>query len=292
MPPKTFIGVTGTILLLIASLFFWGAGDTEAGSARPPAFENSAPGLPMIGYLQDKGLDAAFFHAQDEVDEQEHVFCLGVFATLVGGPGDDVLVGTDGPDVILGRAGDDRINGKGGNDILCGGSGSNLIIGGAGNDFLLGGDGEDQLIGGSGDDFLRGDYADDLLIGQAGSDFLSGNQGNNILIGGSLLPEEDDLLARLFGIYRRNVLLGSTGNDVLVGDKGNDGILAFGGHDIIMGKEGDDSLVGHYGDDFLDGGEGTMDQCNGSEGSDASAGCEAVLSIERGNHRSIPPPGR
>ena len=292
MPPKKLVGVTGAILLLIASLFFWGAGDTEAGSARSPAFDNSGIGIPMIGYLEDKGLDAAIYHAQDEVDEQEHVFCLGLFATLVGGPGDDVLVGTDGPDVILGRAGDDRINGKGGDDILCAGSGSNLIIGGAGNDFLLGGDGEDQLIGGSGDDFLRGDDADDLLIGQAGSDFLSGNQGNNILIGGSLLPVEDDLLARLFGFYRRDVLLGSTGNDVLVGDKGDDGILAFGGHDIIMGKEGDDSLVGHYGDDFLDGGEGAMDQCNGSEGSDASAGCEVVRSIERGNHRSIPPPGR
>ena len=61
MPPKRLIGVTGAILLLIASLFFWGAGDTEAGSARPPAFENSAIGVPMIGYLQDKGLGRRYF---------------------------------------------------------------------------------------------------------------------------------------------------------------------------------------------------------------------------------------
>ncbi len=291
MPSGTLLWIIGATLLLIVAVFLWGAGETQAGSLTPPLWEQYADDAGLAGYWLDDDLAGATYAAQsDAVDEQEHVYCLGQLATLVGGPGDDVLVGTDGPDVILGRAGNDRINGKAGDDILCAGSGNNLIIGGAGDDYLLGGDGEDQLIGGSGQDFLRGDDADDLLIGQGGGDFLSGNQGNNILIGGSILPEEDDLLAQLFGFYRRDVLLGSTGDDILIGAKGDDALLSFGGNDILLGKEGNDSLIGHYGDDFLDGGAGAMDECNGSEGSDAAAGCEVLISIERGRHRSLPSP--
>ena len=126
------------------------------------------------------------------------------------------------------------------------------------------------------------------MFGQQGGDFLSGNQGNNILRGGDVVPEEDDILAILFGFYRRDILLGSVDNDVLIGARGNDAILAFGGHDIVQGLEGDDALIGHYGDDFLDGGDGNADECNGSEGSDASAECEIMISIERGEQRGLP----
>ncbi len=288
MPPRVLTGAIVVILALTAGLVVFGAGDTRAAVERPAAYGATVSGTLLTDYWQEDDLDGVTGAPQEEVDEQEHVYCLGSLATLVGGPGDDELIGTDGDDVILGRAGDDRINGKGGNDILCAGSGNNLVIGGAGDDYLLGGDGKDQLIGGSGQDFLRGDDGDDILIGQGGGDFLSGNQGNNILVGGSLLPEEDDLLAELFGFYRRDVLLGSTDDDVLIGGKGDDAILAFGGNDILLGREGNDSLMGHNGDDFLDGGPGAMDECDGSEGSDAAAGCEAVVSIERGRQRSLP----
>ena len=46
-------------------------------------------------------------------------------ATLIGTPGDDVLVGTDARDEIYGRARDAAISGRGGND--------NLRMGGFGN---------------------------------------------------------------------------------------------------------------------------------------------------------------
>ena len=85
-----------------------------------------------------------------------------------------------------------------------------------------------------------------------------------------------------------DIILGSVGNDTLIGGKGNDALLAFGGHDVLQGKEGNDALIGHYGDDFLDGGDGNEDECNGSEGSDASSGCEFMVSIERGEQRGVP----
>ncbi len=285
--PVRFAALVCTLSLLTAMLLVWDAGETRAGVGAP-AWVTYAQYEATASYWLDDDPGPTDAAPQDDVDEQEHVYCLGAIATLVGGPGDDILVGTDGNDVILGRAGNDRIDGKAGHDILCAGSGDNLIMGGPGDDYLLGGDGVDQLIGGSGNDFLRGDDSDDLLIGQAGGDFLSGNDGNNILLGGDVMPEEDDLLAILFGFYRRDIILGSVGNDVLIGAKGNDAMLAFGGHDILQGKEGNDTLIGHYGDDFLDGGDGNEDECNGSEGSDAAAECEFLVSIERGEQRGVP----
>lgn len=273
-------------VILLAATLTMGAGLTQAES-RNLSWADFAEHEVSARYWLDDDFEVETEIPQ-EVDEQEHVYCLGAIATLVGGPGDDILVGTEGNDVILGRAGNDRIDGKGGHDILCAGSGDNLIIGGPGDDYLLGGDGVDQLIGGPGNDFLRGDDSDDLLIGQEGGDFLSGNDGNNILLGGDPISEDDDVLATLYGFYRRDIILGSVGDDVLIGARGDDALLAFGGNDILQGMEGDDTLIGHYGDDFLDGGLGNGDECNGSEGSDASAKCEIIRSIERGEQRGLP----
>ena len=285
-PSKRLTLASAFVVLLVVALLMWSGGETYAGTVAP-AWEVFSQHDATARYWLDDDLGPERAAPQD-VDEQEHVYCLGAIATLVGGPGDDILVGTEGNDVILGRAGNDRIDGKGGHDILCAGSGDNLIYGGPGDDYLLGGEGVDQLIGGPGNDFLRGDDSDDLIIGQEGGDFLSGNEGNNILLGGDPVSEDDDILAILFGFYRRDIILGSVGNDVLIGARGDDALLAFGGHDILQGLVGDDMLIGHYGDDFLDGGEGALDECNGSEGSDASARCEFVRSIERGEQRGLP----
>ena len=134
MPSKALTLAVSVLLLLAAGLLLGDSAATRADDAHPPRLTPAVPYLPLADYWLDDDADISAGLPQDEVDEQEHVYCLGALATLVGGPGDDVLVGTDGPDVILGRAGDDRINGKGGDDILCAGSGNNLIIGGPGDD--------------------------------------------------------------------------------------------------------------------------------------------------------------
>ena len=154
-PSSQLAIVSVCIVLIVATLLLWNAGETRANDATP-AHNDFSQEIILGSYWLDDDTGPETNAPQDDVDEQEHVYCLGALATLVGGPGDDILIGTDGPDVILGRAGNDRIDGKGGHDILCAGSGDNLIIGGPGDDYLLGGDGVDQLIGGSGNDFLRG----------------------------------------------------------------------------------------------------------------------------------------
>jgi DNA-binding beta-propeller fold protein YncE len=69
--------------------------------------------------------------------------CFGGFATIVGSPKKDKLMGTRFADVIAGAGGNDRIRGLGGKDRICGGKGKDTLIGGKGRDKLLGGPGKD-----------------------------------------------------------------------------------------------------------------------------------------------------
>lgn len=70
---------------------------------------------------------------------------------------------------VIGGSGDDAILGNTANNSLVGGAGSDTIIGAAGNDTLRGGDHNDTLIGGLGGDFVFGDSGSDLgLVGRGG----------------------------------------------------------------------------------------------------------------------------
>ena len=70
---------------------------------------------------------------------------------------------------VIGGAGDDQILGNAANNSLLGGAGRDTIIGGAGNDTLRGGDDDDTLIGGLGADSVFGDSGNDLGLGGRGS---------------------------------------------------------------------------------------------------------------------------
>jgi Ca2+-binding RTX toxin-like protein len=111
-------------------------------------------------------------------------YCDGLKPTIVGTPGDDILYGTDGPDVVVGRAGNDTLHGGAGADHLCGNEGDDALHGGGGGDQMIGGAGDDTLHGGGGDDTLHGGDGDDTLHGGAGDDDLFGSGGDDSLDGG------------------------------------------------------------------------------------------------------------
>jgi Ca2+-binding RTX toxin-like protein len=80
---------------------------------------------------------------------------VALAVTMQGGPGNDVVLGTEGPDDLGGGFGSDSIIGLGGNDVMVGG-------------FLTPSTGEeppeevspnrdDSMIGGLGNDFMNGD---------------------------------------------------------------------------------------------------------------------------------------
>lgn len=109
-----------------------------------------------------------------------------VTSFIVGGSGDDVLIGTDGNDFVYGGAGNDRLFLLGGDDIGNGASGNDMVAGDAGRDLLIGGTGSDTLIGGAGADAISGDAGSDDLYGGADRDILSGGRGDgDIVVGGA-----------------------------------------------------------------------------------------------------------
>jgi len=119
---------------------------------------------------------------------------------VLGGGGDDNIVGGTDKDRLFGRRGDDTIDGGEGNDRLDGGRGSDVLRGGEGNDRLLGGRGNDILLGELGDDLLLGGSGRDVLIGGLGSDDLRGGHGQDLLIGASTTHDNNDLaLAAILG---------------------------------------------------------------------------------------------
>ena len=110
--------------------------------------------------------------------------CAGQAPTILGTPGNDMLIGSTGSDVIVALGGDDVIRGRGGKDIICAGPGDDLIRAGSGSDHVQGGVGSDTVWGGYGNDVLRGYRGDDALAGQAGNDLLAGGRGDDTLNGG------------------------------------------------------------------------------------------------------------
>ena len=151
--------------------------------------------------------------------------CNGLPATIVGTAGDDVIHGTNGPDVIVGLGGNDTIYGGNGNDVICGNDGNDTIYGGNGNDTLLGGIGDDILSGENGNDILIGSNGNDTLTGGNGDDVLTGGAGNDSLTGGN----------------GNDVLDGGTENDVLIGNNGNDSLTGGTGADSFSGGLGSDT---------------------------------------------------
>ena len=85
--------------------------------------------------------------------------------------------------IVNGNGGDDKIdlravtkpatiNGGSGNDVIVGTAAGDLIYGGTNNDTIYGHAGGDKLYGDSGNDKLFGDAGTDALYGGAGYDFL------------------------------------------------------------------------------------------------------------------------
>ena len=177
-----------------------------------------------------------------------------------GGPGDDVLVGSNKRDFLQGNEGNDQLNGGGGNDRLEGGPDSDVIADGSidedptdglGNNCLIGGSGEDLLISGFGGDILFGDETRPL--GENAVDCAGGNPD----------PEEPDVLGDA-----KDMLITGGGEDLVIAGGGNDTVRvegkgAFQGDDpawkadvIVHGNGGDDTIWTGFGSDVIHGGAG------------------------------------
>jgi Ca2+-binding RTX toxin-like protein len=140
--------------------------------------------------------------------------CFAEPATIVGTPGDDVLIGReDTADVIVGLGGDDIIFGAedinartAPGDRLCGGSGDDFVRGGVGEDRAQGGSGEDHVDGGFGYDVITQGGTDNDRVEDCDSEFTGGVR---IIKGG---PGDDHMCVDT----DRTRMHGNAGEDVLI----------------------------------------------------------------------------
>lgn len=125
----------------------------------------------------------------------------------LGGAGDDVLTGTDGPDRFEGGPGDD------------------ILIGGAGRDVLGDSEGGGRLLGGRGPDVLHTQRSFTAITTPGP-------------VGGGRLPRRPPGRARLVGGSGDDRFLSGTGRDTIIGGAGVDVVMDVGTGDRVLLRDG------------------------------------------------------
>ncbi len=253
---------SGTIELKItggASVF----GSAEGGSGciitggevevEGPEASCVVPGTDSILMFGDAGEDRL----------QVQGFPKEVSVTLLGGEGDDALIGgaetedvlVDGPDAgedhLVGNSGDDTLFANEGKDTLLGSSGEDLFVSAevCDGDVIRGGDGSDnanwaQFVGAevkSGDDEYPSDIEDlvfETPVNHGARVRLAGGSISRQSTGCNGYGGED--VGSIGGVEN---VEGSHGPDVLVGDGGRNVLLGRGGADVLRSRAGNDTIL-------------------------------------------------
>ncbi|MDQ2081666.1 Ig-like domain-containing protein [Xanthobacteraceae bacterium Astr-EGSB] len=262
-----------------------GAGDDElvgdtgndvlAGGANDDTIDGG-DGIDTVSYADDMAGVVVDLAAGTASGDHVGTDTLIGIENVIGGAGNDTLIGDDAANVLDGGLGNDTIDGGAGNDVLIGGAGNDVLTGGDGDDLLKGGAGNDAIAGGAGFDTLdlsdaTGAISLDVAAGKVsgagiGTDTFTGIEafrfgaGNDIVTGGN----GDEIFD---GGAGNDTLKGGAGDDQLAGGDGNDTLDGGSGDDVVAGGAGNDTLKGGSGDDTVDGGEG-VDKIDGGSGDD------------------------
>ena len=167
---------------------------------------------------------------------------------IIGGPFPSILAGGDGNDLVIAGALPTNVLGDlpRGDDLL-GGGGQDTLIGNELDNELFGGSGADVMIGGGGIDYYIVDDVGDLVIEHqlGGLDLVLSSISYTLPDNVEMLtihPDADgingtgnDLNNVLFGSRGRNMLSGGAGDDILWGgNEGGDTLIGGEGADIFL----------------------------------------------------------
>ncbi len=160
---------------------------------------------------------------------------------------------------------DNLLGGKG-NDQLIGNNDSNLLDGSDGSDQIFGMGGDDLLISGNGSNYLDGGDGDDT------ADYLTSSVGIYVSLAEHFLifgENRDDLVSieNIIGSNFDDLIIGDQNNNIINGSNGNDDLAGFNGDDTLIGGEGNDNLAGDDGNDLLVDASG-FNNLNGGNGQD------------------------
>src|SRR5262249_21387582 len=98
----------------------------------------------------------------NKIDCSGQTLSFGV--EVLGGKGNDTILGTPNADKLTGDDGNDIIHGEGGNDVITGAGGNDQLFGDAGNDTIFANDGlKDSISGGTGIDKAKRDAGLDVV---------------------------------------------------------------------------------------------------------------------------------
>lgn len=179
---------------------------------------------------------------------------------VIGGLGNDTIIGSGAAETFDGGGGVDSIDGGGGSDTLS--FDSTTSGSGTGIDFTLGASG---LI--TGIENILGSQYNDTITGSAADNTIEGGLGNDSLIGGG--GADTASYANATGAVSVNLTdhtaTGAEGNDTLTGFAH---IIGSAYADLLIGDTGNNSLAGGGGDDTLIGGNGGNDSYSGGAGID------------------------
>lgn len=199
---------------------------------------------------------------------------LTSFENVIGGSGDDTLVGTTDANIIEGAVGDDSLNGGGGgrDTASYASEDDNVAVdlrltaqdtGGAGVDTLVG---FVNLIGGSGNDTLTGGVGANVIEGGDGADVINGRIGVDLAdyshaearvqVSLAVRGPQNTLGAGTDTLISMEDLRGSAFADGLSGSAAPNRISGLDGNDIIVGAANNDTLTGGLGADRMRGGTG------------------------------------
>jgi Ca2+-binding RTX toxin-like protein len=232
-------------------------------------------------------------------------------ATLSGGGGNDLVIGTRDDDLTMiggsvlsyGGGGTIQIDsfekgqftgGPSDNLInvspfpfpvtLDGGSGNDTLLGGSASDVLVAGDGDDQLTGAVGNDSLDGGDGFDTVVDSRSTKFTltataltaikKSGMGTDALVSieaGRLLASPGNSSLNAKSFPGPVTLIGSSGNDTLIGSAVASLLDGGAGNDKITGGAANDTLIGGPGNDKLAGGAGD-DMLTGGTGNDKISG--------------------
>ena len=196
-------------------------------------------------------VDLALGTASTEASEES----LVSIENVIGGLGNDTLLGDGLDNAFSGGAGDDQLDGRGGNDLLEGGEGSDQLSGGDGDDTLRDDSGANQLFGGLGNDSLTVLGGSGTIDGGEGFDTLDLTEAHEA-VSLDLGTNAAVLFGGAFDLFDIEAVVGGAWNDVIVGDAADNLFEGGLGADDLDGGTGEDALLGGEGADQLSGGSG------------------------------------
>ena len=166
------------------------------------------------------------------------------FENVLGGHGNDTIIGDSNNNIMDGGGGTDSLYGMAGNDTFIGGHGREFFDGGAGQDTIdytnaTSGITATMVSGtGTGTAFGAGSWNDtfvnvEIIRGSSNyGNLLVSTGGSHTLVGG----------------FADDTLIGGNGSDTLIGNGGSDTFIGGVGHDTFIGGSGSNSVADYQGE--------------------------------------------